>query len=414
MCRIVILGAGTGGTMMANRLCDSLRPEIENNEHSITIVDKNREHVYQPGMLFIPFGVYKDKHDLVKPRENFLPREVEFIVSPIHRVDPEKNTVYLEKGELHYDLLIIASGGDIDPSEQEGLTGKLWQKNIFDFYTIDGAMKLQKAMRTFRGGNIVLNAAEMPVKCPVAPPEFVMLADWYFQERGIRDKVKIFFATPLDGPFTKPIASRTLQHICEEKGIEVVPEFDLSHVDNENQQIVSCDGRKVDFDLLVSIPTNKGASFLEESGMGDELNWVPTNNNTLQSKDFDNIFVLGDATNVPTSKAGSVAHFQSEILVENVLRWLDGMELLPKYDGHSNCFIESGFDKALLIDFNYTQEPLPGKFPMPGIGPFTLLRETNMNHYGKMMFRWAYWHLLLLGKDMPISPYMSMAGKYHP
>ncbi len=414
MPKIVILGAGTAGTMMANRLCESLRPEIENNECSITVVDKNREHVYQPGLLFVPFGVYKDKHDLVKPRENFLPREAEFIVSPIQRVDPENNKVHLEKGELQYDLLIIASGGNIDPTEQEGLTGKHWQKSIFDFYTIDGATKLQKAMRNFQGGNVVLNVAEMPVKCPVAPPEFVMMADWYFQERGLRDKVKIFFATPLDGPFTKPIASKTLQHVCNEKGIEVVPEFALSHVDNEQQRIVSYDGREVDFDLLVSIPTNKGASYLEESGMGDELNWVPTHNNTLQSKEFDNIFILGDATNVPTSKAGSVAHFESEILVENVLRWLDGLEPLPDYDGHSNCFIESGFDKALLIDFNYTQEPLPGKFPMPGIGPFTLLRETNMNHYGKMMFRWAYWHLLLLGKDLPVSPYMSMAGKYHP
>ncbi len=411
MRKIVILGAGTGGTMMANRLCDSLRPEIENNEYSITIVDKNREHVYQPGLLFIPFGVYKDKKDLVKPRDNFLPREAKFIVSEITRVDPEKNKVFLEKGELPYDLLIIASGSITDPSEQEGMLGKHWQQSIFDFYTIDGAQKLQKAMRNFHGGNIILNVAEMPVKCPVAPPEFVMLTDWYFHERGLRDKVKIFFATPLAGPFTKPIASKTLQYICDEKGIEVVPEFALSHVDNEKKQIVSYDGREIDFDLLVTIPTNKGAPFLKESGLGDELNWVPTDNHTLQSKTFDNIFILGDATNVPTSKAGSVAHFESEILLENILRWLDGLEPLPKYDGHSNCFIESGFNKALLIDFNYTTEPLPGRFPVPGIGPFTLLKETNMNHYGKMMFRWAYWHLLLKGMDLPVSPLMSMAGK---
>ncbi len=326
-------------------------------------------------------------------------------------MDPEQNKVYLDQGELSYDLLIIASGSVIDPSEQEGMMGKHWQKSIFDFYTIDGAMKLKNAMRNFQGGNLVLNVAEMPVKCPVAPPEFVMLSDWYFHERGLRDKVKIFFTTPLSGPFTKPIASRTLQYVCDEKGIEVVPEFAISHVDNEKQRIVSYDGREIDFDLLVSIPTNKGASFLEESGLGDELNWVPTDNHTLQSRDFDNIFVIGDATNVPTSKAGSVAHFESEILLENILRRLDGLEPLPKYDGHSNCFIESGFNKALLIDFNYDTEPLPGSFPMPGLGPFSLLKETNMNHYGKMMFRWSYWHLLLKGMDLPVSPLMSMAGK---
>ena len=411
MRRIVILGAGTAGTMMANRLYESLRHEIESNEYTVTIVDQNREHVYQPGLLFIPFGEYKDKHDLVKPRDSFLPGEAKFIVSGIRKVDPEQNKVYLDQGELSYDLLIIASGSVIDPSEQEGMMGKHWQKSIFDFYTIDGAIKLQKALRNFHGGSLVLNVAEMPVKCPVAPPEFVMLSDWYFHERGLRDKIKIFFSTPLSGPFTKPLASKTLQYVCDEKGIEVVPEFALSHVDNEKKQIVSYDGREIDFDLLVSIPTNKGASFLEKSGLGDELNWVPTDNHTLQSKDFDNIFVIGDATNVPTSKAGSVAHFESEILLENILRWLDGLEPLPKYDGHSNCFIESGFNKALLIDFNYDTEPLPGSFPIPGLGPFSLLKETNMNHYGKMMFRWSYWHLLLKGMDLPVSPLMSMAGK---
>lgn len=154
-----------------------------------------------------------------------------------------------------------------------------------------------------------------------------------------------------------------------------------------------------------------GAKFLCESELGDELGFVHTDKHTLQSKEFEDVFIIGDATNVPTSKAGSVPHFESEILVENIVRYLDGLEPLPKYDGHSNCFVECGYDKCLLFDFNYDVEPLPGKFPVPGLGPFSLLAESKMNHYGKMMFRWAYWHLLLMGKDLPVSPLMSMAGK---
>ncbi|SMP44720.1 type III sulfide quinone reductase, selenoprotein subtype [Desulfonatronum lacustre] len=414
MRKIVILGAGTAGTMMANRLCENLRTEIDQNKISVTIVDEDRVHLYQPGLLFLPFSMYRSKEDVLKPRDVFLPSEVKFIVSKIEKVDPDARKVVMKKGTIDYDLLIIASGSRCDPTENEGLLGPNWQKSIFDFYTLDGALKLQQAMRSFKGGRLVLNVAEMPVKCPVAPPEFVMLSDWYFHERGIRDKVEIVFATPLSGPFTKPLASQTLKYVCEEKNIKIMPDFALSHVDNENKRIVSHDKREIDFDLLVSIPTMKGAQFIIDSDMGDPLGWVPTDNHTLQSKNFQDIFVIGDATNVPTSKAGSVAHFESEILIENILRHLDGLEPLPKFDGHSNCFIESGFGKALLIDFNYTQEPLPGKFPLPGAGPFTLLKETKMNHYGKMMFRWAYWHLLLKGKDLPVSPFMTMAGKEMP
>ncbi len=414
MRKIVILGAGTAGTMMANRLCENLSTEIDQNKISVTVIDEDRVHIYQPGLLFIPFSVYRSKEDVLKPRDVFLPSEARFVVSKIEKVDPDAKKVVLKTGTIDYDLLIIASGSRCDPTENEGLLGPNWQKSIFDFYTLDGALKLQQAMRSFKGGRVVLNVAEMPVKCPVAPPEFMMLSDWYFHERGIRDKVEITFATPLSGPFTKPLASQTLKHVFDEKNINIEPEFALSHVDNDKKMIVSHDKREVPFDLLVTIPTMKGAQFIIDSDMGDPLGWVPTDNYTLQSKNFQDIFVIGDATNVPTSKAGSVAHFESEILIENILRYLDGLEPLPKFDGHSNCFIESGFGKALLIDFNYTQEPLPGKFPLPGTGPFTLLRETKMNHYGKMMFRWAYWHMLLKGKDLPVSPFMSMAGKEMP
>ena len=165
------------------------------------------------------------------------------------------------------------------------------------------------------------------------------------------------------------------------------------------------------YDLLVSIPTNMGDPVIARSGMGNELNFIPTDKQTLAAEGLQDVFVIGDASNVPASKAGSVVHFQSEILFENIMEHIEGRPPRAHFDGHANCFIESGFGKGLLIDFNYETEPLPGAFPLPGVGPFTLLRESTINHYGKLMFRWVYWNLLLRGVELPIANEMLMAGK---
>ena len=407
MRKLVILGAGTGGTMMLNKLSDIL----EKDEWQITIVDQFETHYYQPGFLFIPFGIYSKK-DVIKPKRDFFPADAEVIMSEIEKIEPENNRVLLKNNAvLNYDYLIIATGTKIRPDEIEGMTGELWHKNIFDFYTIEGAMALANFFKYWEGGKLVLNIAEMPIKCPVAPLEFVFLADWYFTERGIRDKVDIHFVTPLPGAFTKPKAASILGNFLEKKNINLTTDFNIARVDNVNKKIVSWDETEIPFDVLVTIPTNMGDEVIERSGMGDELNFIPTDKHTLKADKHDNIFVIGDATNLPSSKAGSVVHFESEVLTENFLSAIDGKELRAKFDGHANCYIESGFGKGILIDFNYDTEPLPGKFPLPGIGPFSLLEETKMNHYGKVMFRWIYWNILLKGAEMPVESQMSMAGK---
>ena len=217
--------------------------------------------------------------------------------------------------------------------------------------------------------------------------------------------------TPLSGAFTKPRASSILGDILDRKNIRLSTEFSIGRVENAEKKIVSWDEQEIEFDVLVSIPTNMGDESMERSGMGDELHFIPTDKRTLRSLAHDNIFVIGDASNLPSSKAGSVAHFQADILQENLLAAIDLRPMRGSFDGHANCFIESGFGKGILIDFNYDTEPLPGKFPLPGIGPFSLLEETTMNHYGKIMFRWMYWNFLLKGLELPIESNMSMAGK---
>ncbi len=407
MRKLVILGAGTAGTMMLNKLYNAL----DLNEWSITIVDKEETHYYQPGFLFIPFEIYTRK-DVIKPKRDFFPSGVEVIMSEIDRIEPDKNRVILSNDRvLPYDYLIIATGAKVDPTEIEGMKDKLWYKNVFDFYTIEGACALRNFFKHWDGGKLVIHITEMPIKCPVAPLEFAFLADWYFTEKGIRDKVDIQFVTPLPGAFTKPRASAILGDFLEKKNISLVPEFNIARVDNDEKKIVSWDETEIPFDVLVTIPTNKGDEAIARSNMGDVLNFIPTDTHTLLAEGFENIFVIGDATNLPSSKAGSVAHFQSEILFENFMDIVDGRKPTAKFDGHANCFIESGFGKGILIDFNYDTEPLPGKFPLPGIGPFSLLEETKMNHYGKVMFRWMYWHFLLKGIELPIESHMTMAGK---
>ena len=409
MHRIVILGVGTGGTLAANRL----RKVFGLDETSITCVDQDDRHVYQPGLLFVPFGLTHPE-DIVRPRGRQLRHGIGYITSRVQSVDMKAQTVHLEVGEdLAYDVLVVASGAVLAPEETEGLTGAGWMESVFTFYTPEGAVALHRALERFTGGRIVVNVVDMPIKCPVAPLEFCFLADWYFRERKMRDKVTLTYVTPLDAAFTKPIAAEHLAGMLEERGVELVTEFNTGQVDGARGQLISYDERAIGFDLAVVIPVHSGAAYVARSeGLGDALGFVPTNEHTLQSLVAPNVFVLGDAAALPTSKAGSVTHFEGEVLVENVKRFLNGQALDASYDGHSNCFIETGFAKAMLIDFNYEVEPQTGHYPGP-VG-LPLLKESHLNHLGKLMFQWLYWHSLLPGRDIPgVTSAMPLAGKPH-
>ncbi len=408
MRRLLILGAGTAGTIMANRL----RGLLDRDEWTLTLVDHRKTHYYQPGFLFLPFDIYKPKQTK-KPIRKFVTKGVEFLREEVERIDPDDDRVWFSGGEsLRYDLLIIATGTDIAPEEIEGMRGPAWHRDIYDFYTFAGAKALRDKLREWEGGRLVVHICEMPIKCPVAPLEFAFLADAFFEQKGMRDRVELTFVTPLSGAFTKPTATEKLGHLLKEKNIRVVTDFAIESVDWENRSIRDYGGQKVDYDLLVTVPTNMGSPAIARSGFGDDLNFVPTDRATLQTMVKENIFAVGDATNVPASKAGSVAHFESDILTANILHYINGESLQDKFDGHANCFVETGHGKALLIDFNYTQEPVEGTFPFPGVGPLKLLHENRMNHYGKLAFRWIYWNMLLRGHHIPfVTATMDTRGK---
>jgi sulfide:quinone oxidoreductase len=408
MRRLLVLGAGTAGTMVVNKL----RPRLAADEWQITVVDQDADHLYQPGLLLLPFGA-STPEELVKPRRRFIPDGVELRVEEVDRIDADANQVLLGDGSvLGYDYLVVATGTSPRPDQTPGMTGSEWRTSVFDFYTLEGAVALRDRLSTWQGGRLVVQVVEMPIKCPVAPLEFTFLADAFFEERGMRDRVDITYVTPLEGAFTKPVASKRLGGMLAERGVALEGDFMLDRIDNETKTLVSMDEREIPFDLLVTVPLNMGADVIARSGLGNELNYVPVDRQTLLSVAHDNVFALGDASDIPASKAGSVAHFSVELFVENFLDHVEGRPMTHLFDGHANCFVESGHGKGLLIDFNYETEPLPGKYPVPHVGPFSLLEESRVNHWGKLGFRWAYWHLLLPGHPLPVPSLMSMAGKH--
>ncbi|MGE5407647.1 MAG: NAD(P)/FAD-dependent oxidoreductase [Syntrophothermus sp.] len=407
--RVAIIGGGTGGTLVANRLRRALPAE----EAEIIVVDRDDEHVYQPGLLFVPFGL-EDPEAIVRSRRAQLHDGIEFLLAEVDRVDVGANVVHLEDGSaIAYDVLIVASGAMLLHEETEGLLGPGWGESVHAFYSVPDAVALREALAGFERGRLVVNLIDLPIKCPVAPLELCFLADWFLRERGVRDATEIVFATPLDAAFTKPVAAEHLAGMLEEKGIRLEAEFATGRIEGADGKLVSWDERELDFDLLVTVPLHGGSPFVARSpGLGDELGFVAVDIHTLQSKASPNVFAIGDAASLPTSKAGSSTHFEGETLCANVERVLAGEEPRGSYDGHVNCFIESGFHKALLIDFDYEHEPLPGRYPAGRLGPLPLLRESRVNHLGKLAFQPLYWHLLLPGREIPgIGSEYSPAGK---
>ncbi len=289
MKRLLVLGGGTAGTMVVNKL----RPRLPRNEWQITVVEQRDVHYYQPGYLFIPFGAYTPS-EVVKPVQKFMPDGVDLVHGEIDRVDAEANQVLLTDGTtLGYDQLVIATGTTPRPAETPGMDEGEWRKSIHEFYTHEGATALGEKLKDWQGGRLVVHIVDMPIKCPVAPLEFTFLADSFFREHGIRDQVEIVYVTPLPGAFTKPIASDHLGGMLEERKVEVESDFMVESIDPEAKKLVSYDEREVPFDLLVTIPLNMGADFVARSGLGDDLNYVKVDKHTFLSTQYDNVFAVG-------------------------------------------------------------------------------------------------------------------------
>jgi len=406
---VLVLGDGIGGIVTANLL--RKRAQRSNLSLNLKLVGNSPLHTYQPGLLFLPFQKpgYRELSDIQKETARFIAPGIEYVRETIMAIDTDQRTVTTDRQTLEYDWLVLALGCRTLVDAIEGLSEQ-WGKTAHGFYTPDSAMRLARSLENFKGGDLLIDVAETPIKCPVAPLEFACLADEYLTQRGLREKTRITLVTPLNGAFTKPVCNEVLTHILVDKDIQVVSNAYLASVAKNS---IRCpDGQELGFDLMVVIPPHEGSDLIEDAELGDGLGFGRTDKQTLKSTVAERVFLVGDNAGIPGSKAGSVAHFQADAVAHNILREIAGKEAEPVADGHTNCFIETGHGKAVLIDFNHEVQPVPGKFPMPVIGPMTLLKETRLNHLGKLAFKHIYWNMLLPARPLPlVGSRMSMAGK---
>jgi sulfide:quinone oxidoreductase len=382
--RVLILGGGVGGTLTANLLARKLQSRIKRHEVDITLVDANGNHVYQPGFMYIAMGGERESR-LARPERSLLDAPVNLVVDTVVRVDAETHTVVLASGGvLPYDYLVLSTGCRILPEQIEH-----FDTEAEHFYTADAALRLRGALDGFKGGKVVVGIASMPYKCPPAPLEVAFLIESELRERGLREASEVHFCSPIGRAFTIESVSDMATPIFAEKGIEVHTFFNVEAIDRERKMVLSLEGEELPYDLLVLVPPHKGQQFLIDSGLAPAPGgWLPTDRHTLRVGGRPDIFALGDATDLPLSKAGSTAHFEAPVVVEGIAAAIEHREPAGKhaaYEGRVMCFFEVGDGKGTLLRFDYDHPPKPPK-------------PNAIWHLGKIVFNKTYFHTVPRGR----------------
>jgi sulfide:quinone oxidoreductase len=384
MKRIVILGGGVGGTLTANLLIKKLRRQVKAGEVSITVVDQTGQHTYQPGFMYIAMGSERAER-LTRPERGLLDQRVNLVVGEVDRVDESTQTVYLtDRLPIGYDYLVLATGSRIVPEAIEH-----FDTEAQHFYTAEAALKLRQALDAFQGGRIVVAIAGMPYKCPPAPLEVSFLIESELRQRGLREQSELHFCSPIGRAFTIESVSEMATPILEAKGIELHTFFNVEAIDADRHVVQSLEGEELPYELLVLVPPHKGQQFLMASGLAPAPGgWLPTDRATLQVGGRPNVFALGDATDLPLSKAGSTAHFEAPVVTERIVAAIQGREVNHKhgdYLGKVMCFFEIGDGKGTLLQFDYEHPPRPPK-------------PNQLWHLGKIVFNKTYWHTVPKGR----------------
>ncbi|MEM3437078.1 MAG: FAD-dependent oxidoreductase [Nitrososphaerales archaeon] len=366
---IVIVGGGPAGTIVANSLAKKLKKE----EAYITVIDRTGKHVYEPGLLYLTFGE-QDPKDIVRSERDILNKKVSLIVDEAIKIDTKKEIVEVKKGDkFHYDYLIIATGARLCPEEVPGL-----KEGAYHFYTVDEALKLRDALNKFNKGKIVIGVGGVPYKCPPAPAEIACFLDYKLKERGIRDRVEIHYLSPLPRIFPIESIDPIVNEIFDKERIKYTTFFNVESVDPERKEVKSLEGETISYDLLILIPPHRGSKVIEDSLLGDRGGWVPTDKYSLKVKGYDNVYAIGDATDLPISKSGAAAHYEAKVVANNIASEIKGNESLDKYNGKVVCLCDAG-NKAIYLNFDYENPPKPTR-------PRWIYRLL------KLAFNKLYWH----------------------
>jgi sulfide:quinone oxidoreductase len=384
MQRILILGGGVGGTLTANLLVKKLRAQIDRGEVGLSVVDLTGQHVYQPGFMYIAMGGERAAN-LQRPERSLLDKRVTLVIGEVARIDADHQVVTLADGRpLGYDQLVLATGSRIVPEAIEHFDSEAQH-----FYTAEAAARLRVVLDRFDGGRIVIGIAGMPYKCPPAPLEVAFLIEAELRQRGLRDRTTIDYCSPIGRAFTIESVSEMATPILAEKGIELHTFFNVEAIDPERKVVQSLEGEELPYDLLILVPPHKGQQVLMDSGLAPAPGgWLPTDRATLQVGGRPNVYALGDATDLPLSKAGSTAHFEAPVVTERIVAAIEGRGVDHKhgdYLGKVMCFFEVGDGKGTLLQFDYTHPPRPPK-------------PNQIWHLGKIVFNKTYWHTVPKGR----------------
>lgn len=373
--RVVVLGGGVGGTLVANLLSKKLGRDV-----GVTVVDPTGMHVYQPGFLYVALGQANGRW-LARDERSLLRKDVDLVVDDAIRIHPDARTVQLRRGgSLEWDYLVVATGARLVYDSIPGLA-----EGSFEFYSLGGAERLREQLRRFDGGQIKVGIAGIPYKCPPAPVEFVFMLEDLLRDRGIRDRSGVTLLSPLNRAFTIESASKVIQPIMESRGINLSTFFNVESVDPSAGTVTSLEGEETGYDLLVLVPPHRGQSVIEDSGLGDAGGWIPTDRHTLQVAGRDRMFAIGDATDLPISKSGSTAHFEAPVVASRIASLVRGTAPRLNYGGRVMCFLETGNGRATALRFDYEHPPAP---PQP----------NRMWHAAKWMFNRLYWEVVPKGR----------------
>ncbi len=373
--RVVVLGGGIGGTTVANRIRKAVEGEVASGQVQIQLVDREGVHAYQPGYLMVVFEKMRPE-ETRRDESALLHRSIQLVKGEVEKVDPAAHKVFLKGGkEIGYDVLVIASGSVIHPELTPGFV-----EGASSFYDLANAQKLRAALHAFQGGKIVISVAGMPYKCPVAPLEVTFMLDDFLRNRGIRDKSEIHYTYPIPKVFGIDTVAQPMQRLMGERGVNIHVPFNVEKIDPAGKTLKSVEGDTLPYDLLIAIPPHRGADFVGASGLGDKGNWIPTDKFSLRAEGKDDIFVVGDATNIPISKAGSTADYEAEVVTQNVAALVRGEAATARYEGRVYCWIMTGLAQATYIKFDYLHPPHP---PTPSFA----------HYWNKVIYNRTYWDL---------------------
>ncbi|MGC2423934.1 MAG: FAD/NAD(P)-binding oxidoreductase [Nitrospirota bacterium] len=369
--RIVIIGGGSAGTITANTLARNLYRQLVNGSVIINMIADRPDHVYQPGLLYVVFDKMRED-EIVRKQKDLLDQHINLFIDPAVRIDRDNKVVLTASGkEFPYDYLVIATGSKIVPEEIPGLKeGAHW------FYDMEGAKKLRQALLDFKGGRIAITIG-VPHKCPVAPLEITFMLHEYFKQKGMLDKVELFYTYPINRLHSIQSLAEWAVPEFEKKGIKYETFFNMEEIDPVKKVVRSMEGSELSYDLLIAVPPHKGAKVVTDSGLGQN-GWIVTDKKTLLNEGYKDVYVVGDTTDLPISKAGSTAHFESHVVADRLSSEILENSTGAEYDGKVICFVETAFDQATYIWFDYQNPPTPAP-------------PSKMIHWMKLGYNRLYW-----------------------